>query len=70
MTNEDRQEAGRLHWLPAVNMWAMGCSVKLIQKAYGYKTEGSFMTKKNRLKKKHPDWFPPRPLGFMPLIDC
>lgn len=67
MTNEERQEMGRLHWMPAVRLWGMGFSAEMIAEVMGYKNVQSFITKKNQLRKKYPDWFPPRQPGFVPV---
>jgi len=67
MSNEQREEVGRLHWLAAVNLWKMGYSAEMIAQVYGYKDAKNFLVKKNQLKKTHPDWFPARPSGFTPL---
>lgn len=65
MTNEERKEAGKLHWMPAVRLWEMDYSTKMIAKVMGYKNVRSFIAKKNQLRKKYPDWFPPRQPGFV-----
>lgn len=67
MDNTQREKLAELHWRAAINLWAMGHSAQLIAKAYGYKDAKNFLVKKNQLKKTHPDWFPPRPLGFTPI---
>ena len=67
MTNADRQEAGRLHWETPARMWDDGVSAKRIAKWMGYKTIESWRTRKNQIRKKYPDWFSPRPQGFVPI---
>ena len=65
MTNDERKELGQLHWKPAVRLWEMGYSAEMISKVMGYKTVHSFITKKNQLRKKYPDWFLARKPGFV-----
>jgi len=64
MTNDQRKELGKLHWMPAVRLWDMGFSAEMISKVMGYKNVKSFITKKNQLRKKYPDWFTARQPGF------
>lgn len=67
MTNAEREEYGRLHWMPAVRLWAMGYSAQMISEVMGFKNVRSFTTRKNQLRHKHPEWFPARVGNFVPV---
>jgi ubiquinone biosynthesis protein Coq4 len=63
-------EEAKRRWKYINRMWCMGLPVKFLMAVTGHTTEQSFRTHMKHLRESlGSDWFPPRQLGFKPIMN-